>query len=160
MQTGQLVFGTLSAAFAVVGVISAPTKAIIDVTIVNLFYENSFAVLGYDAFEPNGISKNMKSSVTNSQRQEMIFAATVGAIEWALKQKDIDNKKIYLYGISNGATVVVNLAAMYDKKKIKAVFSEAPAHAGMGMPDDIQVPLVLVQLALIVAMHRRRVETI
>ena len=63
----------------------------------NLFYESGFAVLGYDAFEPNGISKNMKSSVTNSQRQEMIFAATVGAIEWALKQKDIDNKKIYLY---------------------------------------------------------------
>jgi hypothetical protein len=35
VQTGQLVFGTLSAAFAVVGVNSAPTKAIIDVTIVN-----------------------------------------------------------------------------------------------------------------------------
>ncbi len=110
----------------------------------NLFYENGFAVLGYDAFEPNGISKNMNSSVTNSQRQEMIFAATVGAIEWALKQKDIDTKRIYLYGISNGATVVVNLAAMYDKTKIKAVFSEAPAHAGMGMPDDIKVPLVLI----------------
>jgi len=110
----------------------------------NLFYENGFAVLGYDAFEPNGISQNMKGSVTNSQRQEMIFAATVGAMEWALKQKDIDTKRIYLYGISNGATVVVNLAAMYDKTKIKAVFSEAPAHAGMGMPDDIKVPLVLI----------------
>lgn len=53
----------------------------------NLFYENGFAVLGYDAFEPNGISKNMNSSIGNSQRQEMIFAATVGAMEWALKQK-------------------------------------------------------------------------
>lgn len=110
----------------------------------NLFYENGFAVLGYDAFEPNGISKNMNSSIGNSQRQEMIFAATVGAMEWALKQKNIDTKRIYLYGISNGATVVVNLAAMYDKTKIKAVFSEAPAHAGMGMPDDIKVPLVLI----------------
>ncbi len=110
----------------------------------NLFYENGFAVLGYDAFEPNGISKNMNSSIGNSQRQEMIFAATVGAVEWALKQKDIDAKRIYLYGISNGATVVVNLAAMYDKNKIKAVFSEAPAHAGMGMPDDIKAPLVLI----------------
>ncbi len=109
----------------------------------NLFYESGFAVLGYDAFEPNGISQNMKGSVSNSQRQEMIFAATVGAVEWALKQKEIDTKRIYLYGISNGATVVVNLAAMYEKNKIKAVFSEAPAHAGMGMPDDIKVPLVL-----------------
>ena len=33
---------------------------------------------------------------------------------------------------------------MYDKNKIKAVFSEAPAHAGMGMPDDIEVPLILI----------------
>jgi len=31
-----------------------------------------------------------------------------------------------------------------EKTKIKAVFSEAPAHAGMGMPDDIKVPLVLI----------------
>jgi dienelactone hydrolase len=110
----------------------------------NIFYENGFAVLGYDAFEPNGISINMNSSVSNSQRQEMIFSATVGAMEWALKQKEIDTKRIYLYGISNGATVVVNLAAMFDKNQIKAVFSEAPAHAGMGMPDDIKVPLVLI----------------
>lgn len=101
-------------------------------------------MLGYDAFEPNGISKNMKSSVTNSQSQEMIFAATVGAIEWALKQKDIDNKKIYLYGISNGAMVFANLAVMHDKTKIKAVFSKAPTYAGMGMPDDTKVPLVLI----------------
>jgi dienelactone hydrolase len=110
----------------------------------NLFYEKGFAVLGYDSFEPNGISKYMNSSVSNSQRQEMIFSATVGALDWALKRKDIDTKRIYLYGISNGATVVVNIAAMYDKNEIKAVFSEAPAHAGMGMPDEIKVPLVLI----------------
>ena len=109
-----------------------------------IFYNNGFAVLGYDSFELNGISKNMDSSVSNAQRQEMIFSATVGAVEWALKQTDIDTKRIYLYGISNGATVVVNLAAMYDKNEIKAVFSEAPAHAGMGMPDDIKVPLTLI----------------
>ncbi len=35
VQTGQLVFGTLNAAFALVGAKSAPTKATIDVTIVN-----------------------------------------------------------------------------------------------------------------------------
>ena len=110
----------------------------------NLFYEKGFAVLGFDSFEPNGISKSMNFAVSNSQRQEMIFAATVGAMEWALKQKDIDTKRIYLYGISNGATVVVNIAAMYGSDKIKAVFSEAPAHAGMGMPDDVKAPLVLI----------------
>ena len=110
----------------------------------NLFYEKGFAVLGFDSFEPNGISKNMNGSVSNAQRQEMIFSATVGAMDWALKQKDIDVSRIYLYGISNGATVVVNVAAVYNKSQIKAVFSEAPAHAGMGMPDDIQVPLVLI----------------
>jgi dienelactone hydrolase len=110
----------------------------------NLFYEKGFAVLGFDSFEPNGISKNMNGSVSNAQRQEMIFSATVGAMEWALKQKNIDASRIYLYGVSNGATVVVNVAAMYGKGQIKAVFSEAPAHAGMGMPDDIQVPLVLI----------------
>ena len=110
----------------------------------NLFYKNDFAVLAYDAFEPNGIRGNMNSSTSNSQRQEMIFPATVGAVEWALIQKDIDTKRIYLYGISNGASVVVNIAAMYSKDKIKAVFSEAPAHAGMGMPDDIKAPVVLI----------------
>ena len=38
----------------------------------NLFYEKGFAVLGFDSFEPNGISKNMNSAVSNAQRQEMI----------------------------------------------------------------------------------------
>jgi len=110
----------------------------------NLFYEKGFAVLGFDSFEPNGISKSMNAAVSNSQRQEMIFAATVGAMEWAIKQKDIDTKRIYLYGISNGATVVANVAAIYGSDEIKAIFSEAPAHAGMGMPDDVKIPLVLI----------------
>ena len=74
----------------------------------------------------------------------MIFPIAVGAVEWALKQDVIDNTRIYVWGISNGATVVANIAALFDKKQVKAVFSEAPTNAGMGMPDNLKTSLVLI----------------
>jgi len=113
---------------------------------IKFFNNKGFSTLVFDAYEMNGITDYRSNMVKygNPVRQQMIFPVTVGAIEWAIKQKNIDTNNVYIWGISNGATVVANIAAVFDKKKIKAVFSEAPTNVGMGMPDDLKAPLVLI----------------
>jgi poly(3-hydroxybutyrate) depolymerase len=110
------------------------------------FRDNGFATLEFDPYEMNGISdyKQNIRAYSNPTRQRMIFPIAVGAVEWALKQDVIDNTRIYVWGISNGATVVANIAALFDKKQVKAVFAEAPTNAGMGMPDNLKTSLVLI----------------
>ena len=113
---------------------------------IKFFRNNGFATLVFDAYEMNGITDYRLNMVKygNTVRQQMIFPVTMGAVEWALRQKNIDTNNIYVWGISNGATVVANIAAAFDKTKIKAVFSEAPTNVGMGMPDDLKAPLILI----------------
>ena len=110
------------------------------------FRKNGFATLEFDAYEMNGISdyRANKMFYGNATRQEMIFPIAVGAVKWAKKQKNIDTSRIYIWGVSNGATVVANIAAVFNKKQIKSVFAEAPTNVGMGMPDEPKVPLVLI----------------
>ncbi len=104
------------------------------------FRDNGFATLEFDSYEMNGISdyKQNIRAYSNPTRQRMIFPIAVGAVEWALKQDVIDSTRIYVWGISNGATVVANIAGLFDKKQVKAVFSEAPTNGGKwGMPDKL-----------------------
>ena len=51
--------------------------------------------------------------------------------------------RIYFYGISNGASVVLNLAAVVNPEHIKGVFAEAPTPIGIGYPWTIQVPVTI-----------------
>ena len=113
---------------------------------IKFFRNKGFATLVFDAYEMNGITDYRPNMVKygNTVRQQMTFSVTKGAVEWALRQKNIDTNNIYVWGISNGATVVANIAAAFDKTKVKAVFSEAPTNVGMGMPDDLKAPLVLI----------------
>ena len=113
---------------------------------IKFFRNKGFATLVFDAYEMNGITDYRPNMVKygNTVRQQMTFPVTKGAVEWALRQKNIDTNNIYVWGISNGATVVANIAAAFDKTKVKAVFSEAPTNVGMGMPDDLKAPLVLI----------------
>lgn len=110
------------------------------------FRANGFATLEFDPYEINGISDYKKNirAYSNPTRQRMTFPIAVGAVEWALKQDVIDNTRIYVWGVSNGATVVANIAALFDKTKVKAVFAEAPTNVGMGIPDNLKTSLVLI----------------
>jgi hypothetical protein len=60
-----------------------------------------------------------------------------------IKVASIDPRRIYLYGISNGASVVLNLAAELNPTHLKGVFSEAPTPVGIGYPWVLRVPVMI-----------------
>jgi len=74
----------------------------------------------------------------------MIYKATIGAYQWALKHKEIDTEKIFFHGVSNGGSVLLDIAGAVDPKHVKGVFSEWPTPVGIGMPNQINVPLRLI----------------
>ena len=115
--------------------------------LMSFFYSKGFATLEFDAYKMNGISNYFEQGNSikygNDTRQEMIFPISKLIVEWAMKQEKIDRNRIYVYGVSNGATVAANIAAVFDVNKVKAVISDAPTHSGMGMPNNINTPLLL-----------------
>jgi dienelactone hydrolase len=112
-----------------------------------LFRSKGFATLIFDAFRMNKIRESVEFfsyQVTNDARQRMIYKTALGAYEWAVINDDINNKRIYLYGISNGAVVVANLAAAVSKEHVKGAFAEGMPGSGLGLPDKPAVPLRLI----------------
>lgn len=110
------------------------------------FRRLGFATLVYDAYQINGLSKDIKfwaENVSNESRQKMNYKVTLGAYNWAIKNDKIDTSRIYFNGVSNGGSTVVNIAAAVDPKHVKGVFAEGFASAGMGVPDEIKVPVRL-----------------
>lgn len=106
------------------------------------------ATLLFDAYEMNGFQYRGTSlfltGTTNESRQRMIFKATLGAYRWALKQENIDTTRIFIHGLSNGGSVALNMAAVVDPTHVRMVFAEGAPSAGIGMPDQIQVPLKMI----------------
>lgn len=106
------------------------------------------ATLLFDAYEMNGFQYRGTSlfltGTTNESRQRMIFKATLGAYRWALKNDTIDTTRIFIHGLSNGGSVALNMAAVVDPAHVRMVFSEGAPSAGIGMPDQIRVPLKMV----------------
>ena len=111
------------------------------------FFQKGMATLVFDAYAMQGLKGQTPlfwaRSVTNEARQRMIFATTLAAYRWALKRDDIDTQRIFLFGISNGAAVVANMAALVDPAHVKGVIAEGVTPIGMGLPDEIKVPLLL-----------------
>ena len=108
-------------------------------SITNAFYANGMATLIFDAYKHNSVPPR----TGNAYRQMMLYKVALQAYQWALTRQDVDVQRIYLYGISNGASVVINLAAVVDPKHVKGVFSEAPTPVGIGYPWEIQVPVLV-----------------
>jgi len=106
------------------------------------------ATLLYDAYEMNGFRYRGTSlfltGASNESRQRMIFKATLGAYQWIKQHQRIDVSRIFIHGLSNGGSVALNMAAVVEPEHVRAVFSEGPPSAGIGMPDQIRVPLKLV----------------
>ncbi len=112
-----------------------------------LMNQNGFATLLYDAFEMNGLTSGSNlvlNEMRNSARQRMIYKATVGAYQWVLKNDKVDVNKILVQGLSNGASVAINMAASTDGKNLKGVIADCAPAAGIGFPNNINVPLLMI----------------
>jgi dienelactone hydrolase len=106
------------------------------------------ATLLFDAYEMNGFQYRGTSlfltGTTNESRQRMIFKATLGAYHWIRQNARIDTTRLYIHGLSNGGSVALNMAAVVDPAHVRMVFSEGAPSAGIGMPDQLRVPLKMV----------------
>ncbi len=102
------------------------------------------AVLGFDAYRMNGFDRPSGFWVRNmtyEARQRMIYTTSLAAYRWVIKQPGVDTRRIHIYGLSNGADVAANLAAVVDPAHVRTVFAEGIAGAGLGLPDRLVVPL-------------------
>ncbi len=112
------------------------------------FFRHGMATLAFDAYAMQGLTGRTSlfwaRSVTNEARQRMIYTTALAAYRWAIQRTDIDTKRIYLFGISNGAAVVANLAGVVDPTHVKGVIAEGITPIGLGLPDAIRVPVQLV----------------
>lgn len=105
---------------------------------------SGIAVLGFDAYRMNGFDRPSGFWVRNmtyEARQRMIYTTALAAYRWVAKQPGIDTGRIHIYGLSNGADVAANLAAIVDPAHVRTVFAEGIAGAGLGLPDRLAVPL-------------------
>lgn len=109
-----------------------------------LFHAQGIAVLGFDAYRLAGLERDWGfwlRNATYEARQRMIYAAALGAYRWAATLDSVDTSRIFIHGISNGADVVANLAAVASPAHVRMVFAEGLAGAGLGLPDRLAVPL-------------------
>jgi poly(3-hydroxybutyrate) depolymerase len=109
-----------------------------------LFHAEGIAVLGFDAYRVAGLERDpgfWLRNVNYEARQRMIYAAALGAYRWATTLDSVDTSRIYVHGVSNGADVVANLAAVVSPSHVRIVFAEGLAGAGLGLPDRLNVPL-------------------
>ena len=105
------------------------------------------ATLEFDAYQMNGFDKDWKFwgfKASNASRQKMIFTVALSAYHWVKTLENVDTDRIYFYGISNGASVAVNLAGVVDKQKVKKIYAEGMPGMGLGLPDTINVPVKLI----------------
>ena len=111
------------------------------------FHEKGMATLAFDAFDMQGLTGHSSSfwilQVSNEARQRMLLTTAWAAYQWALTRPDIDSRRIYFFGISNGAAVVTNLAAMVDPVHVRGIIAEGITPIGLGLPDKTRVPLML-----------------
>lgn len=112
------------------------------------FHAAGLSTLVFDAYAMQGLPGRSSGfwarSVSNEARQRMIYATAHAAYEWAIQRADIDAERIYFFGVSNGAAVVANLAAVVDPKHVRGVIAEGITPIGLGLPDRIRVPVFLV----------------
>ncbi|MFZ9322362.1 MAG: hypothetical protein ACO24T_07010 [Hylemonella sp.] len=112
-----------------------------------LMNQQGFATLIFDAFEMNGLvtqSELLLYFMSNEGRQRMIYKATLGAYYWAIKNDKIDANKIFIQGLSNGAAVAINMAGAVDVSNVRGVIAEGGPSAGIGFPNEIKVPVLLI----------------
>ena len=111
------------------------------------FHDKGMATLVFDAYEMQGFTGRTSGfwalQVSNEARQRMLLTTAWAAYQWAITRTDIDVRRIYFFGVSNGAAVVANLAAMVDPAHVRGLIAEGITPIGLGLPDKTRVPLML-----------------
>lgn len=111
-----------------------------------LMNQHGYASLLFDAFEMNGLTSGsdlVQYQLSNAARQRMIYKVAYGAYEWAVKHERIDPSRLFIQGLSNGGSVSINLAGAVDPVHVKGVIAEGSPATGIGFPDALKVPLLL-----------------
>ncbi|MBU8540629.1 alpha/beta hydrolase family protein [Falsiroseomonas tokyonensis] len=91
-----------------------------------LLHADGVAVLGFDAYRMNGFDRHSDfwiRNMTYEARQRMIYSTALGAYRWAATLESIDVTRLHLHGLSNGADVVANLAAVVSPAHVRMVFA-------------------------------------
>ena len=111
------------------------------------FRDKGMATLVFDAYEMQGFTGRTSGfwalQVSNEARQRMLLSTAWAAYQWAITRTDIDTRRIYFFGVSNGAAVAANLAAMVDTAHVRGIIAEGITPIGLGLPDKTRVPLML-----------------
>jgi dienelactone hydrolase len=111
------------------------------------FHDKGMATLVFDAYEMQGFTGRTSGfwllQVSNEARQRMLLTTAWAAYQWAITRTDIDTRRIYFFGVSNGAAVAANLAAKVDPAHVRGIIAEGITPIGLGLPDKTRVPLML-----------------
>jgi dienelactone hydrolase len=111
-----------------------------------IWRSEGFATLVFDAFEMNGLDSSsdlVKYKLAADSKQKLIFSSAMGAHEWLAQKSAIDATSIFYQGHSQGGHVAVNIAGVADLKNVRAVIAEGSPPYGVGFPNHIQIPLML-----------------
>ena len=111
-----------------------------------MWRSEGFATLVFDAFEMNGLDSGsdlVKYKLASDSKQKLIFSSASGALEWLAQKSEIDATRIFYQGHSQGGHVAVNIAGIAGLKNIRAVIAEGSPPYGVGFPNHIQIPLML-----------------
>ena len=111
---------------------------------VEMFRRNGFATISFDSYEMNGFNdwNFVTRKITNGGKQNMIWGVFKGAVEYAAKNDDWDNRNIFLYGGSNGGRVVLYAGTEIANSHIRGIISEAPAATGFTL-GDLSIPTII-----------------
>ncbi len=111
-----------------------------------LMNRQGYATLLFDAFEMNGLTSGsdlVQYQLSNAARQRMLYKVAYGAYKWVLRHEKIDASRLFVQGLSNGGSVSINLAGAVDPAHVKGVIAEGSPATGIGFPDALKVPLLL-----------------
>jgi hypothetical protein len=111
-----------------------------------LMNKQGYATLVFDAFEMNGLSSGsnlVTYQMSNAARQKMLYKVAYGAYLWGIRQEKIDASRIFVQGLSNGGSISINLAGSVDPAHVKGVIAEGSPSAGIGFPNTLKVPLLM-----------------
>ena len=120
-----------------------------EIALADALNSSGIATLVFDAFQMNGYSRKegftlFLTGMSNEARQRMIYKVALGAYEWLLKNSEVDTTRIFIHGLSNGGSVVTNIAAAVDPKHVRGVFPEGASPEGLGFPSTITVPVRMI----------------
>lgn len=103
-----------------------------------------YSVLYFDAFRINKIQRDhlfWSTAVHAGSTSRMLYFSAKAAVEWLGQHHPQRSRKIIVHGFSMGAQAAINLAATEGLRALTQVIAEAPANAGMGLPDQLLKPV-------------------